>query len=93
MKKNKRTVCKTDCRFCPFKLKETENVDELLIPHLANHFRPLIAIKGVPVLPITRNFEQFELWKKHLGSKTDISEMIAYLQNFALRIDQKQGGF
>ena len=93
MKKKQRTVCKTNCRFCPFKLKVTENVEERLNTHLANHFRPLIAIKNAPVLPIKRNFEEFEIWKRHIGSKTNVLEMIAKLQQYALKIDQKQGGF
>ena len=68
-------------------------MEERLYDHLANHFRPLIAIKNAPVLPITRNFEEFEIWKKNLGSKTNVLEMIAKLQQYALRIDPKQGGF
>ena len=96
VKNKQRTVRQTNCRFCSFRLKVTGNVDdddERLNDHILNHFRPLIAIKGAPVLPIKRNFEEFEIWKRHIGSKTNASEMITKLQKYALRIDQKQGGF
>ena len=63
--------------------------DERLNEHLLNHFRPLIAIKNAPVLPIKKNFEEFDIWKKKIGSKKNVLEMIAKLQ----QIDKKQGEF
>ena len=63
--------------------------DERLNEHLLNHFRPLIAIKNAPVLPIKKNFEEFGIWKKKIGSKKNVLEMIAKLQ----QIDKKQGEF
>ena len=88
--KKRQPSFETNCRFCSFKLELTENVAESLNPHLANHFRVL---NNAPIIPITNNTEEFEIWQKFIGSKTNVLDMIAKLQQFALKIDQKKGAF